>query len=118
MTTVCLKALRKVTCLSCGSWTRHGSGNRHDKGQRQTGIWIFASLAEFERELIRERTIAGLASARARGHVGGRKAILTKAKIRMAQAAMGSVKLSFRTSAMSWGLLGRRSTDMSVRKGS
>ena len=33
---------------------------------------IFASLAEFERELIRERTEAGLKSARARGRVGGR----------------------------------------------
>lgn len=33
---------------------------------------IFAALAEYERELIRERTIAGLASARARGRVGGR----------------------------------------------
>ena len=34
---------------------------------------LFASLAEFERELIRERTHAGLASARARGRVGGRR---------------------------------------------
>ncbi|UOQ75107.1 recombinase family protein (plasmid) [Hymenobacter cellulosilyticus] len=34
---------------------------------------LFASLAEFERELIRERTTAGLAAARARGRVGGRR---------------------------------------------
>lgn len=33
---------------------------------------IFASIAEFERDMIRERTIAGLASARARGRNGGR----------------------------------------------
>ncbi|WP_427130251.1 recombinase family protein [Pseudarthrobacter sp. S9] len=33
---------------------------------------IFASLASFERDLIRERTSAGLASARARGRLGGR----------------------------------------------
>jgi DNA invertase Pin-like site-specific DNA recombinase len=33
---------------------------------------MFASLAEFERELIKERTNAGLASARARGRIGGR----------------------------------------------
>lgn len=33
---------------------------------------IFASLAEFERELIRERTQAGLSAARARGRLGGR----------------------------------------------
>ena len=35
---------------------------------------LFAALAEFERELIRERTLAGLASARARGRKGGRSA--------------------------------------------
>jgi DNA invertase Pin-like site-specific DNA recombinase len=49
---------------------------------------IFAALAEFERELIRERTIAGLAAARARGRKGGRKFALTKAQVRLAQAAM------------------------------
>jgi len=38
---------------------------------------LFASLAEFERELIRERTQAGLSSARARGRVGGRPAGLS-----------------------------------------
>jgi len=41
---------------------------------------IFASLAEFERELIRERTLAGRAAARARGRSGGRKFALSKAK--------------------------------------
>jgi len=49
---------------------------------------IFAALAEFERELIRERTIAGLKSARARGRKGGRKFQLTKSKVRFAQIAM------------------------------
>ena len=34
---------------------------------------IFGALAEFERELIRERTIAGITAARARGRMGGRK---------------------------------------------
>jgi len=38
---------------------------------------IFAALAEFERNLIRERTNAGLAAARARGRLGGRKKSLT-----------------------------------------
>lgn len=37
---------------------------------------LFAALAEFERNLIRERTKAGLASARARGRKGGRKPVL------------------------------------------
>ncbi|WP_339952067.1 recombinase family protein, partial [uncultured Albimonas sp.] len=51
---------------------------------------IFAALAEFERELIRERTVAGLAAARARGRKGGRKFALTKAQVRLAQAAMAN----------------------------
>lgn len=42
---------------------------------------IMASLAEYERELIRERTNAGLQSARARGRTGGRPKGLTKEKI-------------------------------------
>lgn len=42
---------------------------------------IFATLAEFERELIRERTQAGLQSARARGRKGGRPKGLTQAAI-------------------------------------
>ena len=49
---------------------------------------IFAALAEFERELIRERTMAGLKAARARGRKGGRKFALSKAQVRLAQAAM------------------------------
>lgn len=38
---------------------------------------VFASLAEFERNIIRERTNAGLKSARARGRVGGRPSKLS-----------------------------------------
>ena len=49
---------------------------------------IFAALAEFERELIRERTLAGLTAARARGRNGGRTFALSKAQVRLAQAAM------------------------------
>ncbi|MCF6767595.1 recombinase family protein [Thiotrichales bacterium 19S11-10] len=50
---------------------------------------FFAALAEFERDLIIERTKAGLESARSRGRKGGRKFSLTKSQIRLAQAAMG-----------------------------
>jgi DNA invertase Pin-like site-specific DNA recombinase len=53
---------------------------------------IFASLAEFERDLISERTRAGLASARARGRRGGRRPKMTPAKLRLATAAMASPK--------------------------
>ena len=49
---------------------------------------IFAALAEFERELIRERTLARLTAARARGRNGGRTFALSKAQVRLAQAAM------------------------------
>ncbi|MGI2030254.1 recombinase family protein [Endozoicomonas acroporae] len=49
---------------------------------------IFAALSEFERELIRERTLAGLSAARARGKKGGRKHQLTKSQVRLAQASM------------------------------
>ena len=49
---------------------------------------IFASLAEFEAELIRERTLAGLTAARARGRLGGRPRKMTKETLRMAMAAM------------------------------
>lgn len=51
---------------------------------------IFASLAEFERDLIRERVNAGLAAARARGRRGGAPYKMTPAKIRLAMAAMGN----------------------------
>lgn len=50
---------------------------------------IFAALAEFERALISERTVAGLASARARGRTGGRPYKMTPAKVRLAMTAMG-----------------------------
>jgi DNA invertase Pin-like site-specific DNA recombinase len=50
---------------------------------------IFATLAEFERDLIRERTMAGLAAARARGRHGGRPRLMTRAKLRTAIAMMG-----------------------------
>ena len=50
---------------------------------------IFAALAEFERELISERTKAGLASARARGRKGGAPFKMTASKLRLAMVAMG-----------------------------
>jgi DNA invertase Pin-like site-specific DNA recombinase len=49
---------------------------------------IFATLAEFERDLIHERTMAGLAAARARGRGGGRPRVMTKPKLKVAMAMM------------------------------
>lgn len=49
---------------------------------------LFATLAEFERDLIAERTRAGLAAARARGRFGGRPAKLSKSDIQLAAAAL------------------------------
>jgi DNA invertase Pin-like site-specific DNA recombinase len=112
----CLKALRKGDVLVVWKLDRLGRDLRHlvntvqDLSDRGIGLkvlagqgadidtttasgklvfGIFAALAEFERELIRERTRAGLAAARARGRKGGRKFALTKAQVRLAQAAMG-----------------------------
>jgi DNA invertase Pin-like site-specific DNA recombinase len=46
---------------------------------------LFAALAEFERDLIRERTRAGLEAARARGRNGGRPSVLSGDKLRVAR---------------------------------
>ena len=42
---------------------------------------IFGALAEFEREIIRERTKAGLTAARSRGRTGGRRKVLTDRQV-------------------------------------
>ena len=49
---------------------------------------IFGALAEFEREIIRERTMAGLNTARARGRYGGRPRAMDDRKIRMAKSML------------------------------
>ncbi len=46
---------------------------------------IFGALADFERELIRERTVAGLAAARARGRHGGRPTVMPPDKVATAR---------------------------------
>jgi DNA invertase Pin-like site-specific DNA recombinase len=46
---------------------------------------VFGALAEFEREIIRERTMAGLESARARGRRGGRPRSLDEGKVKLAR---------------------------------
>ncbi|MFC8525356.1 recombinase family protein [Pseudarthrobacter sp. NPDC057230] len=112
----CLKALRHGDTLVVWKLDRLGRDLRHlvnivhDLTERGVGLkvltgqgaaidtttasgklvfGIFAALAEFERELISERTLAGLASARARGRKGGRPYKMTPAKLRLALASMG-----------------------------
>ncbi|AJX16231.1 recombinase family protein [Burkholderia ubonensis] len=55
---------------------------------------LFAALAQFERELVRERTMAGLESARARGRKGGRPQLLTANQQRAALAMMKNREMS------------------------
>ncbi len=115
----CLKALRKNDTLvvwkldRLGRDLRHLVNTVHDLTTREIGFrvltghgasidtttaagklifGIFAALAEFEREMIRERTVAGMASARARGRKGGRPYKMTAAKLRLAMAAMGNIE--------------------------
>lgn len=112
----CLKALRAGDTLAVWKLDRLGRDLRHlvnlvgDLTRRHVGLKvlsgegasidtttangrlvfaIFAGLAEFERELIVERTKAGLQAARARGRWGGRPYKMTPAKLRLARAAMG-----------------------------
>lgn len=67
------------------------------------GLQMLGAVAEFERELIRERTRAGMASAKARGVVIGRKAISTPAKIEKAKETIRA-GMSFKDAAKSVGL--------------
>ena len=55
---------------------------------------IFGALAEFERDLIRERTMAGLEAARARGRKGGRKPSLSKTDTQKAAAMLLDPKIT------------------------
>lgn len=57
---------------------------------------LFASLAEFERELLRERTNSGLVAARARGRKGGRPSVLTATEITNALSMMRDPQIPVR----------------------
>ena len=70
--------------------TGHGASIDTTSAGGKLVFGIFASLAEFERELIIERTKAGMAAARARGRNGGRPYKMTPAKLRLAMASMNT----------------------------
>lgn len=57
---------------------------------------IFSALAEFERDLNRERTMAGLRAARARGRVGGRPRALSEEELPQVQTLMENPDISTR----------------------
>src|SRR5262245_58005533 len=46
---------------------------------------LFGALAEFERDIIRERTMAGLAAARAQGRIGGRRRVMSAEDLKLAR---------------------------------
>jgi len=65
---------------------------------------VFAALAEFERDLVRERTSAGLAAARARGRRGGRPSVLTGHKLQVAREMYASKQYTVATIAKTLGV--------------
>jgi DNA invertase Pin-like site-specific DNA recombinase len=67
-------------------------------------LHVFAALAEFERSLIRERTRAGLAAARARGRSGGRKPKLGEKQVREIKALLRDPKIQVADVARRYGV--------------
>jgi DNA invertase Pin-like site-specific DNA recombinase len=65
---------------------------------------VFAALAEFERNLIRERTVAGLKAARARGRKGGRPAKLSPKEIRTIRSLLKSSDIPVSEIAVRFGV--------------
>ena len=65
---------------------------------------VFASMAEFERNLISERTRAGLAAARARGRIGGRKPALSEKDIEHAKLMLRNPKVTVTEVAARFGV--------------
>ena len=65
---------------------------------------VFAALAEFERNVIRERTQAGLSAARARGRVGGRKPSLDEKQKREIRALLRDPTITVKDVAKRYGV--------------
>lgn len=67
-------------------------------------LQVFAALAELERNLIRERTLAGLKAARARGRVGGRPFKLSAEEVRQIRALLQHDEISVKEVAQRYGV--------------
>ena len=80
-----IAVIEQLECLGVGFQSVTESIDTTTPGGRLV-FHVFGALAEFERALIRERTRAGLAAARARGRQGGRPAVLDAGKQKIAQA--------------------------------
>jgi DNA invertase Pin-like site-specific DNA recombinase len=65
---------------------------------------VFAALAEFERNLIRERTMAGLSAARARGRTGGRPSKLSVKEIKTIRGLLKSAEMPVAEIAARFGI--------------
>lgn len=123
-----LRALRKGDTLVVTRLDRLGRSLSHliktvaDLGAREIGFesraeeidtgsatgalsfHIFAAFAQFERQLISERTKSGLAEARKRGKQGGRKASMTIAQLRTAKRLLDDPKISSTEVAKTYGV--------------
>lgn len=114
----CLRTLRKGDTLVVWKLDRLARSLKdlveiiHDLSEREVGFQsltesidtassggrlvfhIFGALAEFEHNLIRERTLAGLAAARARGRRGGRRPVMSRADVRKAVAMLADPQIT------------------------
>lgn len=114
----CLRTLRKGDTLVVWKLDRLARSLKdlveiiHDLSEREVGFksvtesidtttsggrlvfHIFGALAEFEHSLIRERTIAGLQAARARGRKGGRRPVMSESDVRKATAMLADPNIT------------------------
>ena len=125
----CLKALQPGNTIIVWKLDRLGRDLKHlvstvdELRARGVGLWVlagaeidtttangrlvfgvFAALAEFERELIAERTRAGLAAARARGRLGGRPRKMDRTMLQMAMSVMAARETNARDLAHRLGI--------------
>ncbi|GAA4330999.1 recombinase family protein [Klenkia terrae] len=120
--TACLEYLRSGDTLAVWRIDRLGRSVEdltrivNDLAERgiELVFHVFAAVAQMERRLIRERTVAGLAAARARGRKGGRPSVMTDQRV-AAAAALRTQGLTLNEIAASLGV-GRSSVVRALRQ--